>query len=89
MFDGLNYQFWKVRMEIFIESIDHGIWDANVNGPYVSKHTINGESVEKSWYGKSKKAQYDWFAKNMLCMLMNFSGSHNVPQQKRCGIFLK
>jgi len=25
MFSGLNYQFWKIRMEIFIESIDQGI----------------------------------------------------------------
>jgi len=25
MFCGLNYQFWKLRMQIFIESIDKGI----------------------------------------------------------------
>jgi len=25
MFSGVNYQFWKVRMKIFIESIDRGI----------------------------------------------------------------
>jgi len=25
MFCGLNYQFWKVRMRIFIESIDRGV----------------------------------------------------------------
>jgi len=24
MFCGLNYQFWKIRMQIFIESIDKG-----------------------------------------------------------------
>ena len=28
LFCGLNYQFWKVRMKIFVESLDRGIWDA-------------------------------------------------------------
>jgi len=25
MFSGINYRFWKIRMKIFIESIDQGI----------------------------------------------------------------
>jgi len=37
MFSGINYQFWKIRMKIFIESIDQGIWDAIINGPYTPK----------------------------------------------------
>jgi len=40
MLCGLNYQFWKIRMQIFIESIDKGIWDAIVNGPYTPKCLI-------------------------------------------------
>jgi len=28
LFCGLNYQFCKVRMKIFVESLDKGIWDA-------------------------------------------------------------
>jgi len=28
LFCGLNYQFRKVRMKIFVESLDKGIWDA-------------------------------------------------------------
>ena len=32
LFCGLNYQFWKVRMKIFVESLDKGIWDAIENG---------------------------------------------------------
>jgi len=35
MFSRVNYQFWKVRMKIFIESIDRGIWNAIINGPYI------------------------------------------------------
>jgi len=25
MFSDINYQFWKIKMKIFIESIDQGI----------------------------------------------------------------
>jgi len=32
LFCGLNYQFWNVRMKIFVESLDKGIWDAIENG---------------------------------------------------------
>ena len=35
LFCGVNYQFWKLRMKIFVESIDKGIWDAVKNGPFV------------------------------------------------------
>jgi len=38
---------WGQRMKIFIESLDRGVWDAVVNGPYVLKTVINGESVDK------------------------------------------
>jgi len=34
MFSGINYQFWKLRMQIFIEPINKAIWDATFNGPY-------------------------------------------------------
>jgi len=37
LFCGLDYQLWKVRMKIFVESIDRGIWDTIVNGPFVPK----------------------------------------------------
>ena len=49
IFSGVNYQFWKVRMRIFIESIDIGIWNAIVNGPYVPMHVVNGVSIVKSF----------------------------------------
>jgi len=33
-------------MKIFIESIDRGIWNAIVNGPYIPVSVVNGISVE-------------------------------------------
>jgi len=35
LFCGVNYKFWKVRMKIFVKSIDKGIWDAIKNGHFV------------------------------------------------------
>jgi len=35
LFCGVNYQFWKVKMKIFVESIDKRIWDAIKNGLFV------------------------------------------------------
>jgi len=49
MFCGLNYQFWKVRMRSFIESIDRSVWDAIVNGPYIPKVLVDNMYVDKLW----------------------------------------
>jgi len=49
MFSGVNYQFWKVRMKIFIESIDRGIWNAIVNGSYIPVSVVNGIFVAKPY----------------------------------------
>ena len=48
LFWGFNYQFWKVRMKIFVESLDKGIWDAIENGPFIPKIEKDGSSIEKT-----------------------------------------
>jgi len=67
MFSGVNYQFWKVRMKILIESIDRGIWNAIVNGPYIPMSIVNGLSIVKSYdelsEAENKRVQYDCVAK--------------------------
>jgi len=73
MFSGVNYQFWKVKMKIFIESIDRGIWNAIVNGPYIPTIVLNGVPVEKSFDEltdvENNKVQYDCCEKyNNLCL---------------------
>jgi len=35
LFCGVNYQFWKVRMKIFMPSTDKGIWETIENGPFI------------------------------------------------------
>ena len=75
MFSGVNYKFWKVRMKIFIESIDRGIWNGIVNGPYISVSVVNGESVVKPYdeltEAENKRIQYDCVAKNIITSALN------------------
>jgi len=40
MFDGVNYALWKIIMKIFMESIDMGIWDVMISGPFVPMQVI-------------------------------------------------
>ena len=75
MFSGVNYQFWKVRMKIFIESIDRGNWNTIVNGHYIPMSVVNGVSVVKSYdelsEAENKKVQYDRVAKNIITSALN------------------
>jgi len=38
-------------MKIFVESIDTGIWDAIINGPFIPKHESDKVFVEKKNLG--------------------------------------
>jgi len=49
LFCGLNYQFWKVKIKIFGESIHREIWDAILNGPFVPKFEKYDIFIEKPW----------------------------------------
>jgi len=75
MFCGLNYQFWKVRMRIFIESIDCSVWDAIINRPYVPKMLVDNVYVDKPWCDwtgdETRKVQYDSVAKNIIISALN------------------
>jgi len=45
LFTGENYSFWKVRMQIFLESINIGIWDVVLNGPFIM---INVNDIQQT-----------------------------------------
>jgi len=49
LFCELDYQLWKVRMKIFVESIHRGIRDAIANGPFVPKIEKNDVFIKKPW----------------------------------------
>jgi len=84
MFSGVNYAFWKIRMKIFMGSIDMGIWDVVVNGPFVPMHVVKNETVKKAWSecsdNEKKKAQYDSLAKNINTSALNMDEFFKVSQ---------
>jgi len=75
LFCGLNYQFWKVRMKVFVETIDRGISDAITNGPFITMLEKDKDFSEKPWSQwtefESKRAQYDCIAKNIITYALN------------------
>jgi len=84
MFSEINYQLWKVRMKMFIESTDRGIWNAIVNGPYVPMTVVNGVSIVKSFDELSevenKCVRYDYVAKNIITSALNLDEFFKVSQ---------
>jgi len=48
VFNGVKYQFWKVRTKIFIESADREIWYAILNCPFVPITIVDGIVVGKT-----------------------------------------
>jgi len=86
MFCGLNYQFWKIRMQIFIESIDKGIWYAITNGPYTPECLVENKQVDKQWIEltdeEMRRAQYDCNAKNITTSSLSMDKFFMVSQCK-------
>jgi len=83
-------------MKIFIESIDQGIWDAIINGPYTPKHIVDNMQIDKPWTKwteeERRRTQYDCNAKNILIHLstwMSFFVFHNARVPRKCGRLLK
>ena len=43
LFDGNDYNYWKARMTIYLQSIDYNLWEVIENGPYVPMKLIKEE----------------------------------------------
>jgi len=67
-----------------MESIDMGIWDAVVSGPFIPMQVVKDETVKKPWSDWSeserKKAQYDSLAKNTITSALNTDEFFRVSQ---------
>ena len=86
LFCGLNYQFWKVRMKIFVESLDKGIWDAIEIGHFIPKFEKDDIFIEKPWSqwtdAENKRAKFDCIAKNIITSALN---SNEFFRVSKCG----
>ena len=84
LFCGLNYQFWKVRMKISVESLDKGIWDAIENDPFIPKFEKDGSSIEKAWSQwidtENKRAKFDCISKNIITSALNSDEFFRISQ---------
>ena len=49
LFEGEHFTFQQKRMDIFIQSIDPGAWNAIVKGPFVPTKVEDGIIVLKDW----------------------------------------
>jgi len=71
-------------MKIFIESIDCGIWNAIVNGPYIPMSIVNDVSIVKSYdelsEAENKRVQYDCVAKDIITSTLNLDELFRVSQ---------
>ena len=84
LFFGVNYQFWKVRMKIFIHSTDEGIWESIENGsfvPQVKKDDVLVDKPSSEWTeAECKKVKFDWIAKNIITSALSCDEFFRVSQ---------
>ncbi|XP_062099833.1 uncharacterized protein LOC133805684 [Humulus lupulus] len=67
-FNGVEFPYWRIRMETYLQSIDYDLWHIVSNGPYIPKHVINGVEVintyeaydeeDKKMLSKNARAKY-------------------------------
>jgi len=79
LFGGENYLFWKIRIKMFLECIDMGVWNAIINGPM---HTISSVQLEKDlnlWTeDENKKVQYDARARYIISSTLTIEEFYKV-----------
>jgi len=86
LFCGLNYQFWKVIMKFFVESLDRGICDAIEKGSFIPMFEKDNVFFEKPWSqwteSESKRAKLDCIAKYIITSALN---SNEFFRVSKCG----
>jgi len=86
LFCGLNYNIWKTRMKIFMESIDQGIWDPIENGPYIPKFKKYNSFIAKplsQWTNdECKMAQLDRSAQNIIASALDTNEFFRISKCK-------
>lgn len=45
-----NDPFWKIRMKIFLESVDKGVWNVIINGSFEPTKVENGKTNVKDFF---------------------------------------
>ncbi|XP_047149798.1 uncharacterized protein LOC124821898 [Vigna umbellata] len=73
-------------MQIFLESVDKGVWDAKLNGPFEPTHVVNGKTVLKNFsewsQDENRRAQYDVKARNLIASTLTMDEFFRISQCK-------
>ncbi|XP_068476823.1 uncharacterized protein [Phaseolus vulgaris] len=73
-------------MKFFVQSTDKGIWDVIENGHFIRNTKKNDVCGEKPWSewteSDSKKAKFDWIAKNIITSALSSDEFFRVSQCK-------
>ena len=80
IFDGSNYDFWKVSMQTYFLSINVYVWDLVVND-YKVPHTLPMDLDEKMKYEIDMKAKFailNNLSKDVFVKVMHCSSSKEV-----------
>lgn len=69
-FVGEHYDFWKIRMKMFLQAQGDDIWKSITNGPHVPMTIVDNvaqHKIEASWDNEDKKkVLHDKKAMNIL-----------------------
>jgi len=69
-------------MKIFLESLDKGVWDAVVNGPFKPIKIVEGKTILKEFsqwtLDENKRAYYDVRAKNIISSALTLDEFYRV-----------
>ena len=77
LFAGENYPFWKMIMQIFLESQDKEILDATLNGPFVPTKPFTEWTTDEN-----RRAQYDVKARNIMASALTIDEFFRISQCK-------
>jgi len=82
LFVGENYPFWKIRIKLFLESINKEVWDAVVNGPFIPMKIVNDKTIPKEFSlwtpDENKRAHYDVRDKNIISSTITLDEFYKV-----------
>jgi len=69
-------------MQIFLEYVDRGIWDAVLNGPFVPVNVVNDVQEPKPFLQwtmeENRRAQYDVRAKNIISYALTLDEFYRI-----------
>lgn len=82
LFIGENYPFWKIKMKIFLELVDKGVWKVVVNGLCQPMKIENGKNKPKEFSqwtpDENKKEHYDVKAKNIISFTLTLDEFYKI-----------